>query len=62
MTCTDRTLVEDACAFSSVAQVHLYPGRDHGGTANGSLKDSLPFARKVLAGEPVERQCRPVGR
>ncbi|MCY1294211.1 hypothetical protein D9M68_500720 [compost metagenome] len=60
--CTDRTLAEDACAAGSVAQVHLYPGRDHGGTVNESLKDSLPFARKVLAGESVGRQCRPAGR
>lgn len=50
-------LAEDACAAGTLTQLHVYPGKDHGGTVNESLKDSLPFARKVLAGEKVQPQC-----
>lgn len=53
-------LVRSACAQGSVIEAHLYAGRDHGGTVNASLKDSVPFVRKVLAGEPIRSVCEPV--
>ena len=53
-------LVHDACAAGSVVEAHLYAGRDHSGTVNASLKDSVPFVRKILAGEPIASICQPV--
>lgn len=53
-------LVRNACAQGSVIEAHLYAGRDHSGTVNASLKDSVPFVRKVLAGEPIHSVCEPV--
>jgi pimeloyl-ACP methyl ester carboxylesterase len=52
-------LVRDACAQGSVVEAHLYAGLDHGGTVNASLKDSVPFVRKVMAREPVATVCEP---
>jgi pimeloyl-ACP methyl ester carboxylesterase len=52
-------LVHAACAAGSTVQAHLYAGRDHGGTVNASLKDSIPFVRAILAGEPITPVCDP---
>jgi pimeloyl-ACP methyl ester carboxylesterase len=52
-------LVRNACAQGSVVEAHLYAGKDHGGTVNASLKDSIPFVRKILAGEPINPVCQP---
>ncbi|TBU94002.1 lipase family protein [Phytopseudomonas dryadis] len=38
-------LAEDACAAGTTTRIHLYADRDHSGTVNASLEDSLPFAR-----------------
>jgi pimeloyl-ACP methyl ester carboxylesterase len=53
-------LVRNACAAGSVVEAHLYAGLNHGETVNASLKDSVPFVRKVLAGEPIKSICVPV--
>ena len=50
-------LVKDSCAAGAPIQAHLYPGLDHSGTVNGSLPDSLPFVRQVMAGGPVATNC-----
>jgi hypothetical protein len=52
-------LVKDACAAGTVVEAHLYAGLSHSPTVNASLKDSLPFVRKVLAGEPSTPICEP---
>ncbi len=52
-------LVKDACAAGTVVEAHLYAGLSHSPTVNASLKDSLPFVRKVLAGEPIAPVCEP---
>ncbi len=52
-------LVKNACAAGSVVEAHLYAGLNHSATVNASLKDSLPFVRKVLAGEPITPVCEP---
>ncbi len=52
-------LVKAACAAGSIVEAHLYPGLDHSGTMNGSLADSMPFVRRVLAGEPIAPRCEP---
>ena len=54
---TQLALVKDVCAAGSVVESHLYPDEDHAGTVNASLKDSLPFVRKVLAGERIASNC-----
>jgi pimeloyl-ACP methyl ester carboxylesterase len=52
-------LVRDACAAGSTVEAHLYAGLNHGQTVNASLRDSLPFVRKVLAGEAITPVCEP---
>jgi len=52
-----RALVKDACAAGTVIEAHVYPGHDHQGTVNLSLADSVPFVRRVFAGQPVTPQC-----
>jgi pimeloyl-ACP methyl ester carboxylesterase len=52
-------LAKDACAAGTTVEAHLYAGLNHSATVNGSLKDSLPFVRKVLAGETVTPVCEP---
>ncbi|MFL5288997.1 MAG: lipase family protein [Rhodopila sp.] len=53
-------LVRNACAVGTVVEAHLYAGLDHSATVNASLKDSVPFVRKVLAGERIAPVCEPV--
>jgi len=50
--------VKALCAAGSRIQWHTYPGLSHGGAVNGSLVDSLPFARALLAGRPVASNCK----
>lgn len=52
-----QALVRDACKAGSRVQAHVYPGLDHSGTVNASLKDSLPFVRDLLAGKSVATTC-----
>jgi pimeloyl-ACP methyl ester carboxylesterase len=52
-------LVKDACAAGTIVEAHLYAGLDHSGTVNGSLQDSIPFARKVMQGIAIDRHCEP---
>jgi pimeloyl-ACP methyl ester carboxylesterase len=53
------TLVRDACAAGSIVEAHLYAGLTHSATVNASLRDSIPFVRKVMAGEPITPSCQP---
>lgn len=53
-------LAKAACAAGSTVEAHLYKGLDHSGVVNASLKDSLPFVRKALAGKPVASRCDPI--
>jgi hypothetical protein len=53
-------LIRNACAQGTTVEAHLYAGLTHGETVNASLKDSIPFVRKVLAGEPIKSICEPV--
>ncbi len=54
-----RRLVHDACEAGTVVEAHVYAGLNHGETVNASLRDSLPFVRRVLAGEPITPVCDP---
>ena len=53
-------LAQDACAAGTVVEAHLYRDAMHGPAVNGSFKDSLPFAHKVLGNEPIQAVCRPL--
>jgi pimeloyl-ACP methyl ester carboxylesterase len=52
-------LMRDACAAGTVVEGHLYAGHGHSAAVNTSLKDAIPFAKKVIAGEPVTPVCQP---
>jgi hypothetical protein len=41
-------------------EAHLYAGLNHSKTVNASLMDSVPFVRKIMAGEPINAVCEPV--
>ena len=56
---TQVALMQDACKAGSVVQGHLYKGLGHSETVNASLKDSIPFARQVVSGQPVTPNCSP---
>jgi hypothetical protein len=49
--------VKAMCKAGTSVQWHVYPGLSHGGTVNGSLVDSIPFAQALLAGKPVADNC-----
>jgi acetyl esterase/lipase len=50
-------LVKAACEAGSTIEHHYYPGLDHSGTVNASLADSIPFVKKLFAGEPIVSNC-----
>lgn len=56
----ELALAKDACAAGTTVEAHLYAGREHNGTVNTSLEDSIPFVRKVLTGQAVAPVCTPV--
>ena len=49
----------DACKTGSVVEGHLHKGLGHSETVNASLKDSVPFARKVISDHPITPLCSP---
>jgi hypothetical protein len=46
-----------ACRAGSIVETHYYPSQDHGGAVNASLVDSVPFVKKLFAGQPVAGNC-----
>lgn len=50
-------LVKDACAAGTRVVWRRYPSLDHSATVNASLADSVPFARSLLAEDPVASNC-----
>lgn len=56
---TQVALMQDACKTGSIVEGHLYKGLGHSETVNASLKDSLPFARKVFNDQPIAPLCNP---
>jgi len=54
---SQQALVKDVCQAGSTVEFHFYPDEDHPGAVNASLKDSLPFVRKALAGETINSNC-----
>jgi len=57
---TQLALMRDACAAGTVIEGHLFGGLGHSATVNASLKHSIPFAKKVIAGEAITPICAPV--
>lgn len=56
---TQVALMQDACQAGSVVEGHLYKGLGHSETVNASLKDSVPFAHKVIKGQTITPICNP---
>jgi pimeloyl-ACP methyl ester carboxylesterase len=56
---TQVALMQDACKTGSVVEGHLYKGLGHSETVNASLKDSVPFAHKVINDQPITPICSP---
>lgn len=46
-----------ACSEGSTVEAHYYPGKDHSGAVNASLVDSVPFVKKIIAGQMVASNC-----
>ena len=46
-----------ACYEGSTVEAHYYPGKDHSAAVNASLVDSVPFVRKILAGQQIVSNC-----
>ena len=51
--------MQDACKTGSVVAGHHYKGLGHSETVNASLKDSVPFAHKVINDQPITPICSP---
>jgi len=49
-----------ACYAGSTVEAHYYPSKDHGGTVNASLVDSVPFVKKLFAGQSIAGNCSSV--
>ncbi|EIZ77875.1 hypothetical protein WSK_3546 [Novosphingobium sp. Rr 2-17] len=49
--------VKAMCAAGTRVQWHTYPGEDHGSTVNVSARDSIPFAKALLAGKVPTSNC-----
>lgn len=56
---TQVKLMQDACNAGSIVEGHLYKGLGHSATVNASLKDSIPFAHKVINDQPITPVCAP---
>jgi pimeloyl-ACP methyl ester carboxylesterase len=52
--------VMTACYAGSTVEAHYYPGKDHSGTVNASLVDSVPFVKKVFADQSIAGNCTSV--
>jgi hypothetical protein len=52
-----HAIAEAACRAGTIVETHYYPGHDHGGTVSASLVDSVPFVKKLFAGQPVAGNC-----
>ncbi len=51
-------LAKRACAAGTLVQQHVYEGLSHSPTVNASLADSIPFVKRLLAGEAVQSTCQ----
>jgi hypothetical protein len=49
-----------ACHEGSTVEAHYYEGSDHSGAVNASLVDSVPFVKKLLAGQRIAGNCHNV--
>lgn len=54
-------LAHDAHEAGSIVEIHLYSGKDHAGTVLESLKDSVPFAHRLIDGAPIKPIYEPEG-
>lgn len=50
-------LAETICQAGVSVEHRVYEGEDHSTALNKSLEDSIPFVRKLMAGEGIENTC-----
>lgn len=53
-------LMQDSCNAGTVVEGHIYAGYGHSDAVPISMKDAIPFAKKVLAGEKITPICKPI--
>ena len=46
-----------ACRAGSIVETHYCPEQDRGGAVKASLVDSVPFVKRLFAGQPVAGNC-----
>jgi len=49
-----------ACHEGSTVEAHYYPGKDHNTAVNASLVDSIPFVKKIMAGQSAVELQQPL--
>ena len=54
---TQYNFISSLCHAGTQLEWHYYPGKTHSGTVNASLKDSVPYVKKLLAGEAPAGNC-----
>ena len=50
-------LAQTICRAGVSVEHHVYEGEDHSTAVNKSLEDSVPFVRKLMAGDAVDNTC-----
>jgi len=53
-------LMKDSCQVGTVVEGHIYAGYGHSDAVPISMKDAIPFAKKVLADQKIKSICQPI--
>jgi hypothetical protein len=49
-----------ACHEGSTVEAHYYPGKDHNTAVSAYRVDSVPFVKKIMAGQPIVSNCNSI--
>ena len=53
-------LMKDSCQAGTIIEGHIYAGYGHSDAVPISMKDAVPFAKKVLADQKIKPICQPI--
>lgn len=53
-------LMKDSCKSGTVVEGHIYAGYGHSDAVPISMKDAIPFAKKVIENKKIDPICQPV--
>ncbi|OTG84148.1 signal peptide-containing protein [Acinetobacter sp. ANC 4558] len=53
-------LMKDSCQAGTTIEGHIYAGYGHSDAVPISMKDAVPFAKKVLADQKIKSICQPI--